>query len=296
MSARRSRAELDALFEGIVALAREHAPASLRQVFYLAVSASLVEKTEKGYKCVGRNIKKARLNGCLSWGAIVDHTRNQTARRAYESLDSALAETATYYHRKMWTTQPAQCELWIEKRTLLGPLQQTALSMDVPIFPCNGFASLTFLHDASQEIARRWMERGQRTRILYIGDLDPSGLEIERQVHARLRELSGCAEAVQELRRLTVTREQADLWSLPTRPTKYGGSHAGDFEGESVEVEAVPPAQLRALTADAIGECVEDPDQWNLTLEDEDDERRALLFLSERIRNEGHEAVVGDNF
>jgi hypothetical protein len=50
-----------------------------------------------------------------------------------------------------------------------------------------------------------------------------------------------------------VTRQQADDWNLPTRPTKTSDSRAKKFEGTSVELDAIPARQLRAL----VRECIE---------------------------------------
>jgi hypothetical protein len=47
--------------------------------------------------------------------------------------------------------------------------------------------------------------------------------------------------------------EQIREWSLPTRPTKQSDPRAKRFRGESVELDAIPPAKLRAL----VKECIE---------------------------------------
>ncbi len=41
--------------------------------------------------------------------------------------------------------------------------------------------------------------------------------------------------------------EQIEEWKLPTRPTKRTDTRARNFAGESVEVDAIPPADLRDL-------------------------------------------------
>lgn len=46
--------------------------------------------------------------------------------------------------------------------------------------------------------------------------------------------------------------KQIEELGLPTRPTKKTDSRARDFDGESVEVDAIPPRHLRNLVADAI--------------------------------------------
>ena len=47
--------------------------------------------------------------------------------------------------------------------------------------------------------------------------------------------------------RVAVTPEQIESMSLPTRPTKKSDSRSKNFEGESVEVDAIDPAVLRKM-------------------------------------------------
>ena len=77
---RRTAAEMAEVREGLVKIAEEHQPATVRQIFYLAVSAGLIDKTEVEYKStVCRLLSDARLNGTLSWRTVVDHTRGRAA-------------------------------------------------------------------------------------------------------------------------------------------------------------------------------------------------------------------------
>ncbi len=56
--------------------------------------------------------------------------------------------------------------------------------------------------------------------------------------------------------RLAVDREQVDRWNLPTRPTKSSDTRAAKFRRlhgtDSVELDAIPPDELRKLVRDAI--------------------------------------------
>jgi hypothetical protein len=46
---------------------------------------------------------------------------------------------------------------------------------------------------------------------------------------------------------VAVTVAQIKQWNLPTRPTKKTDSRSKTFKGGSVEVDAIPPNELRAL-------------------------------------------------
>ena len=61
-------------------------------------------------------------------------------------------------------------------------------------------------------------------------------------------------------------REQIDRWNLPTRPTKASDARAARFRRvhgtDSVELDAIPPDELRKLVRDAIDGHME---PWRLS-------------------------------
>ena len=52
--------------------------------------------------------------------------------------------------------------------------------------------------------------------------------------------------------RIAVTRDQVEEWNLPTRPTKKSDSRSKNFVGDSVELDAIAPGQLRDLVREVI--------------------------------------------
>lgn len=87
--------------------------------------------------------------------------------------------------------------------------------------------------------------------------------------------------AAVEFERIAVTAEQIILLHLPTRPTKGTDSRAVNFEGESVEVDAIPASTLRQIVRDAIEQHI-DPEALRLTRMVEDSERAGLQALAGR--------------
>ena len=120
-------------------------------------------------------------------------------------------------------------------------------------------------------------QHGMRTQLLYLGDHDPSGKDIERVVLQGLRRYAQGADIRTE--RLAVMEAQIEGMALPTRPTKQTDSKAASFAGRSVEVEAIPPDQLRALVHAAV-EALVDPQELKVVRMAEADERRALDLLA----------------
>ena len=272
MRKRRTQAEMETLRAGLRALAERHQPCTVRQVYYLAVSAGLVPRTEQGYGVVQRLLADERIAGRIPWGCIVDHTRRVRRPYTYRGLVDAVEDTKRTYRRALWRDQPERVEIWVEKDTLVGPLWPVSDAWDVPLFSCKGYPSVSFLHDAAEDIADA-AEYGKRTHILYVGDLDPSGQDIERVVVEGLRRWAPGAEI--EAERLAVRPDQIDTLSLPTRPTKRTDSRSRGFKGESVEADAIEPALLRSMVQAAVKALV-DPTAMRAVKVAEEDERKLL--------------------
>jgi len=217
-------------------------PATVRQVFYRLVSNGTIAKTEAEYKqTVCRLLGEMRLSGEIPFGWIADNTRWMRKPTTYSSLDQALRHTAEAYRRSLWDTQDVYVEVWLEKDALAGVLMEETKPWDVPLMVTRGYPSLSYLYEAAAQIRACH----KPAHLYYFGDYDPSGMDITRNVEQRLRQFAPAAEI--HFERLAVTPNQIDAWQLPTRPTKRSDSRSKGFEGGSIEVDAIPPAQLRAL-------------------------------------------------
>jgi hypothetical protein len=249
---RRTRRELDALADALYALLEADNPMTVRQVFYRAVSAGIVPKTEQAYKnSIGRTLVQMRRDGRLPWGWIADNTRWQRKPRTFSSLEQALRDTATFYRRSLWDDQPVYVEVWTEKDALAGVLMEETRPWDVPLMVSRGFSSVSYLYEAAEAI----QEQDKPSFLYYFGDHDPSGVHIDRNIEKQLREMAPEAEI--HFKRVAVLPEQIRQWNLPTRPTKRTDSRAKNFEGDSVEVDAIPPEQLRQLVRSCIEQHVD---------------------------------------
>ena len=247
---RRTRAEVEALDQVIVSVTRDNRPATLRQLFYRLVSLGVIEKTENQYKAIGRRLTELRWSGAIPFDWIADNTRWMRKPRSFTGLANALALTAQTYRRSLWADAPVYVEVWCEKDALAGVLYDVTEEYDVPLMVSRGYASLTYLHQAAQVISAR----NRPAFLYYFGDHDPSGLEIPQKIHSTLREMAPEAEI--HFARVAVTPEQITSFNLPTRPTKRSDTRAKHFEGGSVEVDAIPPDDLRAIARDCIEQHV----------------------------------------
>ncbi len=243
---RRTREQMQVLRDAIFAAFAEENPAGVRSCFYRLEARGLLPKDEKSVKLVERLCAKMRLAGDLPWAWVTDGTRTYHKVQTYVGMRAFLAETAQSYRRMLWHEIEAHVELWCEKHGHVGVLIEVAYRWDVGIYPCGGYPSLTFLHEAAEELE----EINKPTFIYYIGDRDPSGVDIDRVVQDRLRQFAPNTDIYFE--RLAVTESQIHDLGLQTRPTKTTDSRSKNFRGESVEVEAIAPTVLRKIAESAI--------------------------------------------
>lgn len=269
---RRTTAELAAIGDAIVRITAADHPMTLRGLFYRLVSEGLIPKTENEYEKVGRYLLKLRRVGAVPYAWIADSTRWMRKARTYGSLEDALRHTAQTYRRALWNDQAAYVEIWCEKDTLAGLLSDETIAWDVPLMVVRGFSSETYLYEASENIAGF-----DKPAYLYLlTDHDPSGLASARDVERKLRSfLPGFPCTVE---RVAVTEDQIARWDLPTRPTKTTDSRSKGFAGDSVELDAIPPARLRALVRDCIERHI-DPGPLARTRDIERLERASLADL-----------------
>jgi hypothetical protein len=238
----------DAIYEVV----EQDKPMTVRQVFYRLVSAGVIAKTEPEYKrTVVRLLSDMRRQRDIPFGWIADNTRWMRKPVTYSSAEQALRQTAKFYRRSVWDSQDAYVEIWCEKDALAGVIYAVTEVWDVPLMVTRGYPSLTFLYGAAETIAAV----GKPAWIYYLGDYDPSGLDIARTVERGLREFAPDADI--RFERVAVTAEQIEALRLPTRPTKRTDSRSRNFHGESVELDAIPPAQLREMVEGYIGRHVD---------------------------------------
>lgn len=244
---RRSASDIESLKSALRDIVRENRPMTVRQVFYQAVTCGLIDKSQAAYKgTIIRLLKEMRLDGEIPFSWIADNTRWMRKPRTYKGLADCLGNMQKYYRRNLWESQEDYVEIWLEKDALSGVLYEVTSEWQVPLMVTRGYPSLSFLASAAETIEAI----GKPAFLYYFGDHDPSGVDIPRNVEDRLNEFALCADITFEC--VAVTPEQIKEWSLPTRPTKRTDSRAKSFEGESVEVDAIPPEKLRQLARDCI--------------------------------------------
>ena len=134
----------------LLEIVRAAQPATVRQIFYLASVRGIVAKDEGGYSRVQIDLVDMRRSGQLPYGWIVDHTRWQRRPVTFDSIEEALADTASTYRKALWRDIKSYVEIWLEKDALSGVILPVTKKFDVPLMVARGYASETsFIRAAS---------------------------------------------------------------------------------------------------------------------------------------------------
>jgi hypothetical protein len=113
----------------------------------------------------------------------------------------------------------------------------------VGLFPCGGFSSLSFVHEAAEQHNDSGDLRP--LQIFYVGDYDPAGVLIDRSLEKEMRRhLSNDIEL--KFERIAINMDQIAEFELPTKPRKESDTRSRHVEF-TVEAEAMPAGILRNL-------------------------------------------------
>lgn len=218
---------------------------TLRQVYYQLVARGYIPNNERSYKNIGNLINDGRLAGLIDWYAIVDRTRNLKANAHWETPESVIESAKYSYMLDRWKHQPNYVEVWVEKDALIGIVSQICRKLDVPHFSCRGYTSQSEMWSAAQRFIRQ-SHRESRT-IIHLGDHDPSGIDMTRDIQERL-EMFG---ADVEVKRVALTMEQIQTFNPPPNPTKLSDARAtgyiAEFGHECWELDALEPKVITDL-------------------------------------------------
>lgn len=269
---RSTRKQLELLDDAIMEALTEEHPATLRGTFYRVVSAGRVEKSEAGYRQVGRQVLKLRRSGRLPYWWITDGTRYVIRPRTWSDVETAVLDLSLSYRRMLWRSQPTEVQVFTEKDAITGVIEPVCDEWDVPIGVLRGYASESFCWRVAESLPLR-----KHTILYQLGDHDPSGVDAWRDFEKKVRRFSPDAPVTFE--RIAVTPDQITSLLLPTRPTKKSDSRARTFEGGSVEVDAIPPSTLRSIVRSSIEQHI-DADALALTRSVEQSEREGLRALA----------------
>jgi len=270
---------------------------TLRQLYYQMVARDIIENKTQSYKRLGAILNDARYAGLVDWSALEDRTRNLKSQSHWTDPADIIYSAARSFALDKWSTQKQRPEIWVEKEALAGIVERAGQTNDVSYLSCRGYMSASEMYEAAQRIRAR-RRAGQETLIIYLGDHDPSGLDMsDGDIPKRFETfLSKYGQSPVEVNRVALNWDQIEQYQPPPNPAKETDSrfaaYQDQFGDESWELDALDPNTLLALIQDAI-DAIKDQDAFEERAALEAGQRRILTAASERWEDVAE--FLGDN-
>lgn len=250
---------------------------TLRQVYYQLVARDIIPNNERSYKNIGNLISDGRLAGLIDWDAIVDRTRAMRANSHWDDPADIIGACARQFQYDKWTNQDNYVEVWVEKDALIGVVGRICTKLDVPYFSCRGYVSQSEMWTASQRFLNRC---GQDIVVLHLGDHDPSGQDISRDIEERLIMFG----VNLEFKRIALNMDQIEKYNPPPNPTKLTDTRCQGyierFGYDCWELDALKPEVIDELISNNVSEYL-DIDSFDYWKKEERKARELLTHVSD---------------
>jgi hypothetical protein len=222
---------------------------TLRQLFYRLVADGTLPNLLTYYRRLSEHTAKGRRDG--TFPDLLDRTSRIERFKYFTGPLDATAWLRDMYRRDRTEGQSWTVYLGVEKAGLSAQLDAWFTDpLGVPHVALGGYASQTLVDDVRRDV----LAQGRPVVLIYAGDLDPTGEDIDRDFEARVgvfdevirvalnpEQISGlpsslAPEVVEKLERDPRARQFVD---------RHGSLH-------QYEVDALPPTTLRDLYRGAL--------------------------------------------
>jgi hypothetical protein len=250
-------------------------PITLRQLYYQLVSKGMIPNEVKEYKRLGSIVNDARLAGLISWEAIEDRTRNLVRIPQWNSAEDFKESAIPQFHLDHWENQEVYVQVWVEKDALSGVVAHACNPFYVPYFSCRGYTSQSEMWVNAMRLIEQ-NKKGKPCVVLHLGDHDPSGIDMTRDITERLK-LFGASVMVF---RLALNMNQIKAYNPPPNPAKETDArflkYYKEFGESCWELDALEPNVIQEMITAAI-ERIIDKEKWD-EIEKQEEEQRELLW------------------
>jgi hypothetical protein len=264
-----------ALINAALKILAEQHPMTIRQLFYRLVSVNVIPNDLASYQRVSEAMTKSRDDDRCPFEWIADRSRPIYASSVFTDAADYADTVRSGYRKNYWATQPEHVELWVEKDAIIGSIEDIASELGITIRVGRGYWSTTSAH----KIAEHFASIDKPITAFYLGDHDPSGRDIPRDLDERVH-YYGSGDFV--LERLAIHKSDITTFNLPPLPLKKKSDgtdsdpRAAKFRrehgGEAVELDALPPVELRRRIEEAVKKHT-DAVAWDAAAAIETDEK-----------------------
>ena len=231
---------------------------SVRQLYYQLVARAVIENSQRSYKRIVDLVSNARLAGLLDWNMIEDRGRETITPPMWDDPAQIVEAAATQFAIDRWADQENHVEVMVEKAALEGVLIPVCRDEGIRFTANRGYSSQSMMYEAGKRL-EEMIDADKNVFVLYLGDHDPSGIDMTRDVRERLGMFS---RTEVEVERLALNWEQIEQWQPPENPAKQTDSRFVQYMelyGESSwELDAVDPSTLGSLVREAVAKLRDD--------------------------------------
>lgn len=250
---------------------------TLRQLYYQLVSRDIIENKIQEYAKLSSLLVKGRMAGIVDWEAIEDRLRKPFLPYWITGIEHAIDDTVEQYRLDRQKGQETYIEVWVEKDALSGVLRRITKHYHVNLMVNRGYSSCSAMHDAY----KRFIDRPKQNKvILYLGDHDPSGLDMIRDIKDRLKEFGIRLKVIP----IALTKEQIESYDPPPNPAKITDPRSNDYIAEhgntSWEVDALNPETLNSILRENIEKLI-DMKKFKAMIKQEEKDKERLEELKE---------------
>jgi hypothetical protein len=305
---------IDQVNEVIEEYAADGYDLTLRQIYYQFIARDLfpqswvddeyntknhlpegTKNTDKNYKRLGVYVGDARLAGLVDWDAIKDRGREAQTNSHWEGPADIVEACSKQFRIDCWEDQDTHVEVMVEKQALEGVLLPVCQALDITFSANKGYSSLSAMYEAGKRLAA-YADEGKELVVIYLGDHDPSGIDMSRDVGDRLRMFSCCDVTIE---RVALNMAQINVLHPPENPTKLNDPRAGvrkdgsitpdsyvdRFGFSSWELDAIEPRRLVELVTNAV-KGHRDEKKWKAKQRVQNGMRARLVDAAARLEAE----------
>lgn len=258
---------------------------TLRQLYYQFVARDLIANTLQSYKRLGNTISEARLAGLIDWEHMEDRTRELREYTIRTDPAEAIQVAVDEYSLDKWEGQDNRVEVWVEKDALIGVVERASGAFQVPFFSCRGYVSQSAMWAAAQRLNGH-IENERYVTILHLGDHDPSGVDMTRDIEDRLRLLCDYGPNDFEVKRIALTMDQIKKYDPPPNYAKLtdsrGKAYVKKYGKYAWELDALSPKVMVDLIKSHVKPLIE-KEPWNKRYQQEEDDIVILDAIAEKL-------------
>lgn len=248
---------------------------TLRQLYYQLVSRDIIPNKRSEYAKLSSLLVKGRMAGIVDWDSIEDRLRVPYLPYWVEDIEDAIDDTVKAYRLDRQKGQNAYIEVWVEKDALSGVLKRITSHYHINLMVNRGYSSCSAMYGAYNRLKKHY-DNDKLVVILYLGDHDPSGLDMIRDIRERLAEFG--LDKIEVLH-IGITRKQIEELNPPPNPAKITDPRAKwyieRFGNKSWEVDALDPQLLHKLVREGV-EIIIDMEMFKSQIKKEELDKELL--------------------